>query len=117
MIIRLLHVMPKGPRFSPAPAVSEAAQAGLQQLVPEALGDYDVWDIPCTALIDLGENWCGARCPVCSSNIEGWWGHAMDTAALAGGYFGSLAVTVPCCFVQTDLNAVDYVEGQVVARC
>ncbi|MFG3013379.1 hypothetical protein ACGFZB_23480 [Streptomyces cinerochromogenes] len=80
MSITLLHLIPKDPRFSPAPAASEAAQARLQQLVLEALGGYDVWDIPGTAFIDPGENWCGVRCPMCSSIIEDWWGHAMDTA-------------------------------------
>ncbi|MGW1501690.1 hypothetical protein ACWCQW_24455 [Streptomyces mirabilis] len=64
-----------------------------------------------TAFIDPGENWCGVRCPVCSSDIEDWWGNAMDTAALPDGYFDALAVTMPCCSAQTDLNSLDYVEA------
>ncbi|MFJ2167895.1 hypothetical protein [Streptomyces griseofuscus] len=116
MSITLLHLIPKDPHFSPASAASEAAQAQLQQLVPEALGGYDVWDIPSAAFIDPGENWCGVRCPVCGSDIEDWWGNAMDTAALPDGYFDSLAVTVPCCSAQTDLNALDYVWAAGFAR-
>ncbi|AKN75129.1 hypothetical protein QR97_04775 [Streptomyces sp. PBH53] len=88
----------------------------MQQLVPEALGGYDVWDIPGIAFIDPGENWCGVRCPVCGSDIEDWWGNALDTAAVPDGYFASLAVTVPCCSAQTDLNALDYVEAAGFAR-
>jgi hypothetical protein len=80
------------------------------------LGGYDVWDIPSTAFIDPGENWCGVRCPVCGSDIEDWWGDAMDTAALPDGYFDALAVTMPCCSAQTDLNALDYVEAAGFAR-
>ncbi|MFI5726894.1 hypothetical protein [Streptomyces cyaneofuscatus] len=116
MSITLLHLIPKDPHFSPAPAASEAAQARLRQLVPEALGGYDVWDIPGTAFIDPGENWCGVRCPVCGSDIEDWWGDAMDTAALPDGYFDALAVTMSCCSAQTDLNALDYVEAAGFAR-
>ncbi|MFJ4325448.1 hypothetical protein ACIP3A_20370 [Streptomyces tricolor] len=116
MSITLLHLIPKDPHFSPVPAASEPAQAQLQQLVPEALGGYDVWDIPGIAFIDPGENWCGVRCPVCGSDIEDWWGNALDTAAVPDGYFASLAVTVPCCSAQTDLNALDYVEAAGFAR-
>lgn len=94
MSITLLHLIPKDPHFSPASAASEAAQDRLQQLIPEALGGYDVWDIPGTAFIDPGENWCGVRCPVCGSDIEDWWGDAMDTATLPDGYFDALAVTM-----------------------
>ncbi|MGW7298251.1 hypothetical protein [Streptomyces sp. NPDC054829] len=40
----------------------------------------------------------------------------MDTAALPDGYFDALAVTMPCCSAQTDLNALDYVDAAGFAR-
>ncbi|MFE4827518.1 hypothetical protein [Streptomyces sp. NPDC056672] len=40
----------------------------------------------------------------------------MDTAALPDGYFDVLAVTMPCCSAQTDLNALRYVEAAGFAR-
>jgi hypothetical protein len=114
--ITLLHLIPADPRFSPAPAASEAARARLRQLVPEASGGYDVWNIPGTAFIDPGENWSGVRCPACGADIEDWWGAAMDAAALPDGCFDSLAVTTPCCSAPTDLNALDYVWAAGFAR-
>ncbi|MGA5384884.1 hypothetical protein [Streptomyces pseudogriseolus] len=116
MSITLLHLIPTDPRFSPAPAASEAAQARLRQLIPGAWGGYDVWNIPGTAFIDPGEYWCGVRCPVCGADIEEWWDDAMRTTALPDGYFGSLAVTVPCCSARTDLNALAYAEAAGFAR-
>jgi hypothetical protein len=114
--ITLLHLIPEDPYFSPAATASEAARARLQQLVPEALGGYHVWDFPGTAFIDPGENWCSVRCPVCGSDVEDWWDAAMDTAALPDGCFDALAVTVPCCSAPTDLNALDYVWPAGFAR-
>lgn len=47
---------------------------------------------------------------------QDWLQQLVPEAALPGGYFDSLAVTMACCSAQTDLNALDYVELRVFAR-
>lgn len=50
------------------------------------------------------------------SPAQDWLQQLVPEAALPGGYFDSLAVTMACCSAQTDLNALDYVELRVFAR-
>ncbi|WP_199930655.1 hypothetical protein [Streptomyces sp. CB02923] len=116
MSATLLHLVSEDPYFSPLPAVSEAAFALLRRLVPGASGGHEVREFAGVAFIDPGGNWSGVRCPECASDVEDWWVGAMERAAGADGFFGSLAVMTPCCSASTDLNALDYVEAAGFAR-
>ncbi|MEU4048716.1 hypothetical protein AB0F09_05800 [Streptomyces olivaceus] len=115
MSITLLHLIPKDPHFRLRPLRARLRKLG-----------YDNWFLRRWAVTTSGTSPAQPSLipgrigvvsgALCGSDIEDWWGDAMDTATLPDGYFDALAVMMSCCSAQTDLNALDYVEAAGFAR-
>jgi hypothetical protein len=66
------------------------------------------------AFFDQGSNFEKVQCPACNEDITSQWLEWMDKAFAS--QFVDLAITVPCCGLATNLNALRYLPPAGFAR-
>ncbi|TPJ22771.1 hypothetical protein [Mesorhizobium sp. B2-7-2] len=64
---------------------------------------------------DAGANTESVYCAFGGSELEDWWGNAMDQAAVSD--FSDLAIVTPCCSKSTSLNDLRYVWPAAFGMC
>ncbi|MDR1690134.1 MAG: hypothetical protein LBS21_16250 [Clostridiales bacterium] len=57
---------------------------------------------------DAGQNLENITCPYCKSNLDEWWGNAMDSAYSEDKGFINLSIRTPCCNKTSSLNNLNY---------
>jgi hypothetical protein len=97
-----IRLIPRDPKFVPAPRAHEEAFNLMRRFIPEPCEvTAKVFEEP--QFIHPGQNWEGVSCPHCGTSLEeGWWGEAMDEAYKTR--WTMLEVTVPCCGARCSLN-------------
>ncbi|MBZ9707775.1 hypothetical protein LB543_13685 [Mesorhizobium sp. ESP7-2] len=109
-----LRLVPYDPRWYPAQHAATAAVNAAHGLFPAA-GHIAVEYEQGATFFDAGANTESVHCPFCGSDIEEWWGDAMNQAAESR--FEDLSVTTPCCHRPTSLNDLRYVWPAAFGVC
>ncbi|MFD1930654.1 MULTISPECIES: hypothetical protein [Nonomuraea] len=107
----VLSVIPTDPHWQPSKAAADRAAAIVADLAPGTPGGVDVeidvtWHDTLT-VVDCGQNLERIGCPHCGASIDTEWWAALLEANCEDG-FATLAVEVPCCGVESTLDALDY---------
>src|SRR5882757_1447317 len=109
-----LRLVPYDPTWPPDEAgANEAVKIarGLFSLAEHVTVEYE----ESVTFFDAGANTESVNCPSCGSDIEEWWGKAMNKAAASR--FQDLSATTPCCHRQTSLNDLRYVWPAAFGVC
>lgn len=109
-----LHLVPCDPRWQPDAAAAEKAVEITRRLFPQA-EHVSVEYREDVTFFDAGVNTQSIHCAFCGSDLEAWWGGAMDEAAASD--FADLAVETPCCGKSTSLNDLRYVWPAAFGIC
>ena len=109
----LLSVIPEDPAHVPVAEVRARAAAALRALVPPAtLVEARVFDQ--VTFIDQGCNFEEVHCPACHEDVTSHWAEWMSKAYES--QFSHLTLTLPCCGLATNLNALRYLPPAGFAR-
>ncbi|WP_095203588.1 hypothetical protein [Mesorhizobium carmichaelinearum] len=109
-----LRLVPYDPHWHPdAPAAAAALKivSDLFPLAEHVAVEYEEG----VMFFDAGANTESVHCPFCGSDLEDWWGGAMDRAAASR--FEDLSVTTPCCHKASSLNDLRYVWPAAFGVC
>ncbi|RVD42947.1 hypothetical protein EN858_11260 [Mesorhizobium sp. M4B.F.Ca.ET.215.01.1.1] len=109
-----LRLVSYDPRWRPGEAAAREAVTILRDLFPRAEHIGVEFEKGVT-FFDAGANTESINCPLCGSDLEDWWGEAMDRAASSG--FEDLAAVTPCCHGPTSLNDLRYVWPAAFGSC
>jgi hypothetical protein len=100
-----LRFVPTDPYRQPASNTAKAASDLLATFVPRAQ-QIQAQFLEKVVFFDPGGNLESIRCPVCSADLQEWWGDAMDGAIKEE--FERLRTTTPCCGGEASLNDLRY---------
>lgn len=109
-----LCFVPHDPRWHPDGPAAAATMKVARELFPLA-ENVAVESEEGVTFFDAGANTESVHCPFCGSDLEEWWGDAMDQAAASR--FEDLSVTTPCCQRPTSLNNLRYVWPAAFGVC
>ncbi|AZO47978.1 MAG: hypothetical protein EOS58_18720 [Mesorhizobium sp.] len=109
-----LRLVSYDPHWRPGEAAASEAVTIARGLFPRA-EHIGVESEEGVTFFDAGANTESINCPLCGSDLEAWWGEAMDRAAASG--FKDLAVVTPCCERPTSLNELRYVWPAAFGSC
>jgi hypothetical protein len=105
MSIHFLKLIPTDPWFVPSEPRWSVAAARFHQFAPKA-ESVETSSTATIQFVDAGGNFERVRCPACAADITQWWIAAMDEAWQV--HFANLSVTLPCCWIATSLNDLQY---------
>lgn len=108
-----LQYVPTDPSFQPTREAGDRAQEFLAKLLPAA-EEVRAEFFEEVTFFHPGANWSGVRCPACASDVEEWWGGAMEAASSSG--FRNLECVTPCCGARTSLAKLQYVWPAAFGR-
>lgn len=100
-----LRYVPTAPTFQPPPEAANAARQRLHGYFPQAQAITATFHEHVT-FVDPASNWSGVCCPRCNTDLEAWWGEAMDDAYTT--HFEHLEMITPCCHTTVSLNDLRY---------
>lgn len=109
-----LHLVPCDPHWQPEAEAAEKAVEITRRLFRQA-EHVGVGYKEGVTFFDAGANAESVHCAFCGSDLEDWWGGAMDEAAASD--FADLAVVTPCCGKSTSLNDLRYVWPAAFGTC
>jgi hypothetical protein len=101
----LLSLIPEDPGYVPIAEAQQHALNALRALLPRS-SDVEAKVFDQVTFIDQGGNFERVQCPACDADVTTQWPAWMDKAFAA--QFSELALTMPCCGLATDLNALRY---------
>src|SRR5690349_24891374 len=101
----ILSVIPVDPDYVPDHPSQQMGQALFSSFVAKA-DEINMIVYDEVHFVDPGENFNSVTCPVCNTDISGWWQEAMQTAY--DQHFADLIVTTPCCNSTGSLNDLTY---------
>ena len=109
-----LRFVPYDPHWHPDEPAAAAAIKVARELFP--LAEHIAVELEeGVTFFDAGANTESIHCPFCGSDIEEWWGDAMDQAAASR--FEDLSVTTPCCHKPASLNDLRYIWPAAFGVC
>lgn len=100
-----INFVPTDPNWRASKQVAERAVELLKGFLPCA-STVEAHFPGKMMFFDPGQNWAGAKCPNCATNIDDWWSEAMQEAWAKD--FVNLQVTTPCCGIITSLNDLNF---------
>ncbi|TPI44067.1 hypothetical protein FJW05_22135 [Mesorhizobium sp. B2-9-1] len=109
-----LHMVPDDPYWRPDRTAAEKAANLVRGLFPQA-EHVGIEYKEAVTFFDAGANTESVYCAFCGSELEDWWGNAMDQAAVSD--FSDLAIVTPCCSKSTSLNDLRYVWPAAFGMC
>jgi hypothetical protein len=109
----ILSLIPDDPTYVPLSDVQPRAIALLRALAPRAS------HVGCRAsdqvvFFDQGSNFEKVQCPACGEDVTSQWPEWMSKAFES--QFADLALTMSCCGLATNLNALGYLPPAGFAR-
>jgi hypothetical protein len=109
-----LRLVSYDPRWNPGEAAAKEAVKIARELFPQAEHVAVEYEEGVT-FFDAGANTESINCPLCGSDLEDWWGEAMNHAAAS--HFEDLAIVTPCCHRSTSLNDLRYLWPAAFGTC
>ena len=109
MAEHFLHLFPDDPLHKPEPEVIATALTEGRRLFPQTSRirrEVNVMNDTLPSFIDCGAAFETVRCQACDHDLHDWWMGAMNRWWNAKRI--DLAVKLPCCGLETDLNALAY---------
>jgi hypothetical protein len=100
-----LRLVPSDPFWLPSPEAVNASLSVLRGFVPVAEG-VSVESKNHVSFFDAGGNGSRTTCPSCGTDLQEWWGDAVNQAWMSD--FDDLSVITPCCRASTSLNDLVY---------
>lgn len=101
----IVKIIPNDPYFRIDDKQSQNAVQFLTLKTKADLVKFCIQESP--VFVDCGANLESISCPICKKLLDfGWWGDAMDKAALNN--FKDLSVKLPCCGKDSTLNDLFY---------
>jgi hypothetical protein len=101
----ILSVIPADPEYVPDAAAQQIGQALFSSFVSKA-DEVNMLVYDEVHFIDPGGNFVSVTCPVCGTDLSGWWQEAMQAAYDQN--FMDLTIETPCCKSIGSLNDLTY---------
>ncbi len=105
MTDNILSVIPTDPWFVPDAGAQMIGHGLFSSFVVKA-DEINVVIPDEVRFVDAGENFASVACPVCGTDLSGWWQQAIDSAF--ENQFTDLNITTPCCNSNGSLNDLVY---------
>jgi|SRR5450432_832387 hypothetical protein len=105
MANNILSIIPTDPWYVPDATAQAMGQALFSSFVVNA-DEVNIIIPDEIRFVDPLENFVSVACPVCGTDISGWWQEAMISAN--ENQFADLTITTPCCNSEGSLNDLVY---------